>query len=562
MDAGRPALSGRGWPRPRAAWLVLLPPLVFVALFLAYPLQGIMRESFAGESRNLSDLRPLVEGTFYLERAWFTLWQAAVSTLLTLALALPCAYVLARYDFRGKSLVVALATVPFVLPTVVVAVAFTALIGPQGALNDLLRWVFGLERPPIRLLNTAWIVLIAHVFYNFAMAARIIAAYWANLDERTEEAAAMLGAGRIERFWSVTLPLLRPAVLGAGALVFLFSFTSFGVVLILGGPGYGTIETEIYRETIFLFRLPVAAALALLQALFTFGVIALYTAAQRSHPGGGFRRPRARRWGRAERVFVPATVGLLLLITLMPLGALVERSFHGSEGYTLAFYRSLDDNVRGQVLFVSPLSAIWNSLRFALLTLALAVPLGTLAAYGARMAPRRLGHLLESVFLLPLGVSAVTLGLGFLVTLDEPPLDLRGNAALLVIAHTIIGYPFVARAVGAQLRGMDPRLREAARTLGAKPQQVFLEVDLPIIWRALAVGAVFAFAISMGEFGATLLITRPEWATMPVAIFRYLGQPGALNYGQALAMSSILMAVTAAGFLALERLRFRGLGTF
>jgi thiamine transport system permease protein len=539
----------------------LAPPVVFLTLFLLYPLQGIVRESFFREGASLDDLRPLWRDTFFLERGWFTFWQAAVSTALALGLAMPFAWVLARYEFPGKPLVIAIATVPFVLPTIVVAAAFTALVGPDGILNDTLERAFSLGEPPIRLMNTLWIILLAHVFYNFAMAARIVSAYWARLDPRLDDAAAMLGAGRIERFWRVTLPLLRAPILAAASLVFLFCFTSFGVILILGGSRYGTLETEIYRETVFLFRLPVAATLSLIQAVFTFLVMAVYARLQRASPGAGFQRPKAVRWTWRTRLGVAGAVVALLALTLVPLGALVERSFHAADGYTLDFYRSLGENPRKQILFITPTTAIRNSLGFALMTLAFALPLGTLGAYGSARV-RRGGSWLEAMLLLPLGVSAVTLGLGFIITLDKPPLDLRGTWLLLVIAHTLVAYPFVARAVGAQLRGIDPHLREAARVLGAGPLRVFFEVDLPLLWRGLAVGAVFAFAVSMGEFGATLLIARPEWSTIPIAIFRYMGQPGALNYGQALAMSTILMAVTAAGFLVLERLRFRELGAF
>ncbi len=556
MDESRAALR----PGPRwGAGLLLLPPALFLGVFLVYPLQGILRESFFGEFGG--SLKPLFDDRYYLERAWFTTWQAAVSTLLTLGLALPCAGVLARYEFSGKPLLLAIATVPFVLPTVVVAVAFTALLGPRGVANDALRSLPGIDGTPIRLEHSIWMILVAHVFYNFAVAARIIAAYWARLDPRLGDAAAMLGAGRLEAFWRVTLPLLRAPILAAASLVFLFSFTSFGVILILGGPRYGTIETEIYRETVDLFRLRVAGALALAQLVVTFLVLWLYTRSQRQALPAGLQRPRSRRWTRADRLLVGSVVLALLLMTLLPLGALVERSLHGSGGYTLDFYRSLDDNPRGQALFVAPIEAVRNSVVYALLTLALALPLGLLVAYGTG-AGRGRGAWLEAGLLLPLGVSAITLGLGFLITLDERPLALRESRWLPVAAHTLVAYPFVVRAVGSQLRGLDPRLRDAARVLGAGPIRVFLEVDLPLIWRGLAVGAVFAFAISMGEFGATLLIARPDWPTIPVAIFRYLGQPGALNYGQALAMATILMAVTAAGFFILERLRFRELGTF
>jgi len=164
--------------------------------------------------------------------------------------------------------------------------------------------------------------------------------------------------------------------------------------------------------------------------------------------------------------------------------------------------------------------------------------------------------------MLPLGTSAVTLGFGYIIALDQPPLDLRASPLLIPVAHTLIAFPFVVRALLPVLRGINPRLREAAAVLGASPGRVIWEVDTPILARAILIGAVFAFTISLGEFGATLLIGRPEFPTMPLVIFRFLGQPGVDNYGQALAMSTLLMLVTTLGFLAIERLRIGDLGEF
>jgi thiamine transport system permease protein len=249
-----------------------------------------------------------------------------------------------------------------------------------------------------------------------------------------------------------------------------------------------------------------------------------------------------------------AGMGILLVVgalTLAPLAALIERSFDSGGDYSLRYYRMLDDNVRGQVLFVSPAQAVRNSLIFALGTVAVAVPVGLFGGYGA---VRARSTLAEAVVQVPLGVSAVTLGLGFLITFDEPPLNLRESRLLIVLAHSLVAVPFVARTVASRLRSLDPRLRDAAAVLGASPARTFFSVELPLLAGAVGVGAVVAFATSMGEFGATLLIARPEYATIPVAIFRYLGQPGALNYGQALAMSTLLMAVTAGAFLAVGRL--------
>ncbi len=523
-----------------------LPVFALLAVFLVYPLAEILRISFARSG----GLGPLFEDAYYFERAWFTLWQASLSATVTVLVAVPLAWVFACHDFRGKRTVESVLLVPFVLPTIVVAVAFTALIGPRGAVNEALMRLPGVNEPPIQLLNTLAAIILAHVFYNVAFSARIISTGWRAIDPATEDAGAMLGAGPASRFLHVTLPMLRNAILAAWSLSFLFCFTSFGVVLILGGPRFSTIETEIYRESLFLFRLPVAAALALAQMVVTFAAIGVNTRLQRDLGWrGGVRRPTQFTWRSAL-----AAAGVLVLVgafTLAPLAALAERSFHAGDGYSLRYYQMLDDNVRGQVLFVAPLEAVRNSMVLGLFTMIVAVPLGTLAALGA---VRARSALAEAIIQAPLGVSAVTLGLGFLITFDQSPLNLRGSPALVVIAHTLVATPFVARAVAARLRSLDPELRDAAAMLGASPLAAFLRVELPLISGAVAVGAVLAFAVSMGEFGATLLIARPEYPTIPVAIFRYLGQPGATNFGQALAMSTVLMSVTAAGFFLIDRL--------
>jgi len=544
MDEGGPSLSRR--ISARRALLLAAPAFLLLAVFLVYPLEGILRESFSREG----GIDPLFEDSYYLERGWFTLWQAAVSSLLTLLLAVPLAWLLACHAFPGKRTIEAVLMVPFVLPTIVVAVAFSALIGPSGSANELLMRLPGVDEPPIRILNTVWAILLAHVFYNVAVAARIIATGWRGLDTRVEESAAMLGAGPVARFVLVTLPALRNSLLAAGSLVFLFCFTSFGVVLILGGPRFGTLETEIYRESLFLFRLPVAAALAIVQMVVTFAAIAVNSRLQRTTA----QRTEARQpsgWSAASALSGAVVIAALLLLTVAPMAALVERSFHGGDGYTLRYYTMLDDNVRGQVLFVAPIEAVRNSVVFALATAVVALPVGTLAAIGA---VRARSSVAEAIIQVPLGVSSVTLGLGFLVTMDAPPLNLRGSPALVVIAHSLIAVPFVARTVAARLRNLDPRLRDAAAMLGAGPFRTFFAVEAPLLKGAIGVAAVLSFATSMGEFGATLLISRPEYPTIPVAIFRYLGQPGALNYGQALAMSTVLMAVTATTFFLADRI--------
>jgi len=543
-------------------------PLAFLAVFFFYPLARIFGVSLASAGGGLEALRKLVGTDYYARTLWFTVWQAAVSTLLTVLLALPGAYVFARYEFRGKTLLRALTTVPFVMPTIVVAAAFSSLLGPRGRLNLWLMAWRGLERPPIQLHHTIWIILLAHVFYNYTVVLRMVGGFWANLNPRLEEAARVLGGSHWRVLREVTLPLLFPAIGAAALLVFIFCFTSFGVVLILGGPRFATLEVEIYRQTVHMFNLPLAAALSLLQILFTLGLMLIYTRLQtRISVPLEFRprrvtQQRARTW--SARVLVIVNVAFMLALLVTPLLALVERSLSaGIEGgYDLRYYQQLSYSRRGSILFVPPWEAIRNSVAFGTATVILALALGTPAAQLLARPRSRLVRWLDPLFMLPLATSAVTLGFGYIIALDKPPLNLRASLALVPLAHTLVALPFVIRSLLPVLRGIQPGLREAAAVLGASPWRVWREVDLPIVGRALLVGAVFAFTVSLGEFGATVLIARPQYPTLPVAIYRFLGQPGVANYGQALAMSSLLMLVCAVGFLAIERFRIGKVGEF
>jgi len=567
----------------RSTWLRTLPglhrlllwvlPLGFLGFFFFVPLWSVFR--LAGEAAFRQGL-PLDA----LNRVWgplgFTVLQAGLSTLLTLLVGLPAAYVFGRFTFPGKNLLRVLTTLPFILPTVVVAASFNALLGPNGWINLLLMRAFDLAAPPVQLLNSLPMILLAHVFYNTTVIIRVVGTAWEQLDPRLESAARVLGASPWRAIWEVTLPLLRPALLSALLLVFMFDFTSFGVVLLLGGPRYATLEVEIYIQALHMLNLPLAGLLSAVQLLFTLLLTIAYSALSDRREvtlsprvtGEGQRR--AQNW--RERLVVWVVVSGLVLLLVSPLVALAVRSVTRLEanrgersgftpGMTLDYYRELFINRRQSLFYVPPAAAARNSLLYAGGTVVISLALGFLAA-SALARRSRLNRLLDPLLMLPLGASAVTLGLGFIVTFNRPPLDVRSFPLLVPIAHSLVALPFVVRTLQPALASIPVSLRHAAAVLGAAPLRVWWEVDLPIVARAALVSAVFSFTISLGEFGATTFLARPEYPTLPVAIFRYLSQPGALNYGQALAMATILMLVCAASILVLERFRLPGGGDF
>lgn len=538
-------------------------PLLFLAVFYFYPLLSIVQISLWPQGGvDLGGLVQTLRQPFLWQVVWFTTWQAAASTALTVALGLPLAYVFARYQWRGKTLFQALLTIPFVMPTVVVAAAFITLFGERGVVNQWLQMALHLDQPPLQLFQTVWIILVAHAFYNVSVVVRTVGAFWANLNPRLAEAASVLGASPRRLFFAVTLPLLAPSILAASLLVFLFCFTSFGVVLILGGLRFATLEVEIYRQAVNLFNLPVAALLCLVQIAITFGIMAFYTRLQARASVPLELRPAHSVVRPARSAYTRLWLGLGLLVALVillaPLLALAWRSFTLDGGPTLRFYQELTINRRQSAFFVPPLVAVRNSLVYAVATMLLSLLLGIPSAYLLAQPRRWLTILLDPVFLLPLGTSAVTLGFGYIVALGS----LRTSVWLTPLAHTLIASPFVVRTLLPALRRLDPHLRETAAVLGASPPRVWQEVDVPLLYRAVLVGAVFALTISLGEFGATLLVSRPDVPTMPMIIYRALGQPGILNYGQALAMSTILMVVSALAMILIERVRLQGIGEF
>ena len=545
-------------------YLLFSLPLLFLALFYFYPLWRILRVSFSADSPGSESAWLMLLFEPFLWRVlWFTIWQAAASTALTLVLGLPFAYIFAGFDFRGKVFMRALTAVPFVMPTIVVATAFTALLGRSGPLNQWLMAQLGLVEAPIQLLQTQWMILIAHAFFNVTVVIRTVGGFWANLNPRLNEAAAVLGAspGRVWR--EITFPLLLPSILAAGLLVFLFCFTSFGVVLILGGLRFATLEVEIYRQAVSLFNLPVAALLALVQMAITFAVMNAYTRLQARTAvtlelrplASTLRKPRTVR----DYCLVYGSLFILSLLLLVPLLTLARQSLlWGEGGQTFRFYHELTINRQQSAFFVAPIVAIRNSVIFALSTTVLSLLLGIISAY-ILIRPRTPWiSILDPILLLPLGTSAVTLGFGYIVAMGR----LRSSLLLIPIAHTLIAMPFVIRTFLPALRRVDSRLRESAAVMGATPLQVWWQIDVPLLFRALLVSATFAFTISLGEFGASLLISRPDMPTMPILIFRALGQPGELSYGQAMAMSTIMMAVSATAIIVIERFRIGEVGEF
>lgn len=548
------AFSVPSWLKRIALWLL---PLSFLAIAFFFPLSRILALTFSLDTLTPDNFQAASHVLL------FTFYQAFLSTLLTLVLGLPSAVLFSRFDFRGKSLLRALTAVPFMLPTVVVAAAFNALLGQRGLLNTITNYQLPITPSPFAL------ILLAHVFYNTTIVIRIVGTTLSSLDPKLEQTARSLGADSLRVWTNITLPLLRPSILAASLLVFLFDFTSFGVILLLGGSQFFTLEVEIYLQVVKLLNLPLAALLSVIQLLCTLIFSLLYTKyatrnTQQLNPRSSTTKPITLK----QKLFVSTFCLLLAAFFLAPLASLPIRSLFRIEadrgqraevqhGFTTDYYTELFVNRRGSVFYVPPVKAILNSITYASATVIISLLLGFPAAF-ALAKPTRLEKILDPLIMLPLGSSAVMLGLGFIITYGR----WLTSPLLVPFAHTLVALPFVIRTLQPAIASIPQRLRQAASSLGASPVEVWKNIDLPILRRATLTAATFAFTVSLGEFGATLLISRPEYPTIPVAIERFLSQPGGLNYGQAMAMASILMLITTASILLIEKFRLPNAGDF
>jgi thiamine transport system permease protein len=540
------------------------PPLVVAGLataalllvMLYYPVASVLTEAVLVDGR--PSLAPLVDvagDPFWRGVFGFTAYQAALSTLLSLALGLPGAYLLARYEFPGRRTVRSLTLVPFVLPSIMVAVGFAAMFGADGPLNRVLAAV-GL--PTVELLFTLRIIVLAHAFYNAPLVARVVAAAWEGIDGRAVETARSLGAGPTRAFRDVVAPQLAPAVLTSALLVFVFTFMSFPIVLALGGLELATVEVWVY-DRITRLRLQEAAALAVLEAVVTLGLTYAYLSYETRQATSRGVAPQPRKRPSAvtvpERLVVTGYGVVLAVVFVGPIVSMLLASVTGVGGeFTLRWYEFLLAR-RDVVVGTQPDVAVRNSLVFAVGALALAVPMGVVVSLAtARDSP--VARVVGTLAMLPFAVSGVVVGFGLLQTVvfgaEVLGYRLRVTGAVAIVAaHAVGAYPFVVRTVAPALSSMDDRLVESARALGASRTRALVDVELPLVAPAVAAGAAFAFAVSIGEFNATVVLVEGSDAyTMPVAVERYLSDR---TLGPATAMGTVLLVVTGVSFVVIER---------
>jgi thiamine transport system permease protein len=539
-------LSGGG----SSALLLYLLPLSVLGVFFIFPVLSIFRhitaESFIAALSN----------PYYRSIIRFTFLQAAVSTVSAVLAGLPGAWLMSHLDFKGKRIVNSLTTIPFVLPSVLVVLGFVLSFGNSGILNSFLMKITGSGEPPLRILYSFKAIILAHTFYNFPISLRLISSAWSQTGRSRIEAAEILGAGRLRIFRTITLPALLPSIIAAASLIFIFCFMSFAIILVLGGgPAFSTIEVEIYRLARISIDLEAAASLALAGAVITGLLTYIYIKLQKKSAAGYSVSGQILPLKKFSSLSLPVRgiIALYLSVIIMlitgPLLAVVVRSFQSRAGwsgdlvFSLKAYKSvLTGRIAG--------TAVRNSLIFAFSAVLISIPSGMIAAYASVRRKIRFTELSETLFMLPMGVSAVVIGLGYYSLSALLPSTASNRSILIIFAHAVIALPFVVRTFTTGIQRIGINLVEASETLGAGSFQTFFRIELPLLKSSIISAAAFAFCISAGEINAALILSDGAAPTIPIAVYRLISS---YNFFGACAMGTILMFICGLAFYLIDR---------
>ncbi|MHA1506576.1 MAG: ABC transporter permease [Candidatus Asgardarchaeia archaeon] len=536
-------------------------PIFFIFLFFYYPLLNVFRDAFFVDNNlTLENFLAILSNKLNQKVIFFTLYQAFLSMLLTIALGLPLAFLISTYDFKGKEFIRALILIPFILPPIVVAHGFMLFFGRDGLLNRILMEISFIKNPVD--FEGLILILLAHAFYNIPLVVQMVSSSLERIPEEVEEAAESLGTPPIRKFFKITLPYIRNSILSSALLTFIFCLLSFTIVLSLGGVKYMTIEVQIYSLYKFFFSPERASGLAIIQILTTAVASYIYLKLQED---GRYRRAilgfhRRRRIEISLRNIV-SLKGILILtylifaITLFsgPIFSVVYYSFFDivSGEFSLAGYGRIFTGELSEYLGTSPISSIVNTIFFAFLSLLLSVTIGTITAYSISRANFSGKNLYSLLMLIPIGTSSMSLALGLIRTYGNFPILRENSWVFIVLSHTILGLPFVTRSMLNALERIDRNLIDASDSLGSSRFDTFFTVELPLIYPSFVTGGVFSFAMSVGEMSMTLFFSSPRTMTMTVSMYKYMG---VRKYLEASAMGSILIMISTLSFVIIRKI--------
>ena len=513
-----------------------LPALLILTFLFALPLYSTFSLAF---SNGLEDIKEVFLSPYSYRLVRFTLIESLLSALISVLLAIPFAVFFSNYDFFFRKTSLALSALSFTIPSILVVLGFVIFYGNSGVLNNLLKDVLNLNESPIRILYSFKAIILAHVYLNFPVAFNLITNGWTSLAKEEEKASYSLKKGRIKTFFFITLAKLKFVIINAFVIIFLFCFSSFSIVMVLGGsPEYSTLESEIYRRAHIMRDYSGASALAIFSFIITTIALLLSSFGRRKEilerKVGELKKIKSKKL----KFLAAILVIVLLLFILPPLLSILYRSFFDRSGnFSLSSWSTI---------FTSPsfIRSIMNSLIIATAASVLSTFLAeSLAIYSVK-AKSKIVPIFAS---LPLATGSVTLGLGFNFLSSRIGVDSIGVDYLLILAtHLVISLPFAIRTMLPGAKEIPEKIAYSSYILKKGYLETYIKTERPLLKSYRRKAFIFSFALSLGEVNATLSLAGGKIETLPIQIYRLIGS---YNYQSASALGSVLLCIAFIAFL-------------
>ncbi len=513
----------------------LTPAVIFMAGAYVIPLGAIIFYALRSGT-NLSVFSPL-----NLHIMYFTFYQATLSTMLAFILGLPGAYLIGRTTFKFKSAFSALSTVPFVMPSISMALGFFTFFGHNGIFNSYFLWpIFHVRFEPLYSLLG---IVMGNAFYNFPLIMIIVGGAISTLDPMYFEAAQVDGASKFKAFLHVELPMLLPALTTSLLLAFVYCFTSFAVVLMIGGARYATLEVQIYMYLRTLLDFKSAASLTILQLGFVSVFTVIFSILRKSV--GIFSQEISR----AHKSFPIWGYLYISIVFIFIFGPIFSQVFSGFWNFntsrlTLEWMRRLFSGDMNPFIGNSVLSAIIWTVIFAFSSASVVVFLSLISAHTIQ---RRHMSFLEAIFTSPLAVSPVTLAFGYVIFQNYIPLSFPIE---IVAIYSVLSFPLGFQTLISGWERFPVEMDDAASVDGANFWVKTFKIRIPILKPQIMSAFLFSFAIAMGEVGATMVLYDPHFPTISISAYRLFSSR---HIPEAQALSAILTFVTFFVFYMLEK---------
>ncbi len=469
------------------------------------------------------DLRQLFTTAFY------TIRIAVTSTIIALVVALPCAFFCAKRKFFGKKLLLSLSAIPLCLPPLLLALGFVLVFGMQGYYNKSLVFLFNVKDSPLRFLYSFWGIAIAQGFYNFPLIMKTVSDTWQKLPQDQAHSARLLGANERRIFCTITFHQLLPSIVSSCALVFLYCFFGFLIVLLFGVVGSTTLEVAIYKAVRASLNFKQASFLALIETTIVLTVVFIWLKLERNakkNTGLVFDNDEniLTKISKNEMPFFVLTMTIVILFLAFPLLAIIIKAFSGN-GFSTILSRA----------------SFWESLYTTIIVGIASASLSTISATVISLCikkadPFSTKTIFRVIPLLPMAVSSVVLGFGIIMIFS------RSNPIVLVFAQSSLAWPFAYKQISTRLDKIPYATLEAARILSYNKFDEIFKVEIPMCKQSIVSAFAFCFSISCGDTVLPLVLAIPRFDTL--ALFTYK-LASAYRFNEACAAGIILLALSA-----------------